>query len=185
MICNKSCQIKFDETLKERFFDTFKFSNQDNNTFILLLQKVFILINIWMIGKNSMKLYYLKKKTLIVTLLYLFAHSKRVCKDLRIKHLGEHYDLYVQSDILLLADLFQNFRNMFLEMHELDRAKFISAPGLAWQAALKKAKVKLDFLTDIDVLSMVEKGIRGGIRHSIYRYVKAHNKYMKNYDKNK
>ena len=72
-----------------------------------------------------------------------------------------------------------------LEMHELDLAHFISAPGLAWQAALKKTKVKLDILTDINILFMVEKGIRGGICHAIYRYVKANNKYMKNYDKNK
>ena len=71
------------------------------------------------------------------------------------------------------------------KIYELDPAKFLSAPGLAWQAALKKTKVKLDLLTDIDMLLMVEKGIRGGICHSIYRYAKANNKYMKDYDKNK
>ena len=64
-------------------------------------------------------------------------------------------------------------------------AKFLSASGLAWQTALKKNKVKLDLLTDIDMLLLVEKGIRGGICHSIYRYEKANNKYMKDYDKNK
>ena len=66
----------------------------------------------------------------------------------------------------------------------LGTAHFISAPGLAWQATLKKAKVKLDLLTDINVLLIVEKGIRDRICHTIYRYVKANNKYMKNYDKN-
>ena len=71
------------------------------------------------------------------------------------------------------------------KIYELDPAKFLSAPGLAWQAALKKTKVKLDLLTDIDMLLMVEKGIRGGICHSIYQYAKANKKYMKNYDKNK
>ena len=76
--------------------------------------------------------------------------------------------MYVQSDTLLLADVFENFRNMCLEIYKLDPAKFLSAPGLAWQAALKKTKVKLDLLTDIDMLLMVEKGIRGGIYHSIY-----------------
>ena len=114
-----------------------------------------------------------------------YAHAKRVCKDFEIKNLGEYHDLYVQSNTLLLADVFENFRNMCLEIYELDPAKFLSAPGLAWQAALKKTKVKLDLLTDIDMLLMVEKGIRGGICHSIYRYAKANNKYMKNYDKNK
>ena len=74
---------------------------------------------------------------------------------------------------------------MCINVYELDPANFLSAPGLAWQAALKKTKVKLDLLTDIDMLLMVEKGIRGGICHSIYRYAKANNKYMKGYDKNK
>ena len=77
------------------------------------------------------------------------AQAKRVCKDFEIKDLGGYRDLYVQSDTLLLADVFENFRNMCLEIYELDPAKFLSAPGLAWQAALKKIKVKLDFLTDI------------------------------------
>ena len=71
------------------------------------------------------------------------------------------------------------------EIYELDPAKFLPAPGLAWQAALKKNKVKLDLLTDIDILLMVEKGIRGGKCHSIYQYTKTNKKYMKNYDKNK
>ena len=62
---------------------------------------------------------------------------------------------------------------------------FLSAPGLAWQAALKKTEVKWELLTDIDVLLMVEKGIKGGICHTIHRYTKANNKYMKDYDTNK
>ena len=93
--------------------------------------------------------------------------------------------MYVESDTLLLADVFEEFRNMCIEIFELDPAKFLSAPGLAWQAALRKTKVKLDFLTDIDMLLMVEKSIRGGICHSIYRYAKGNNKYMKYYDINK
>ena len=93
-----------------------------------------------------------------------YADTKRVCKDFEIKHLGEYYDLYVQSDdTLSLADVFENFRNKHLEIYELDPAKFLSAPGLAWQAALKKTKVKLDLLTGIDMLLMVEQGVRGGI----------------------
>ena len=67
----------------------------------------------------------------------------------------------------MLADVFENFRNIFLEIYELDPAKFLSNPGLAWQAALKKTNVKLGLLIDIDMLLRVEKCIRGEIRHSI------------------
>ena len=91
--------------------------------------------------------------------------------------------MYFQSDTLLLADVFENFRNKCIEIYELDPAHFLSAPGLAWQACLKKTGVKLELLTDIDMLLMVEKGIRGGICYAIHRYAKANNKYMKNYNK--
>ena len=114
-----------------------------------------------------------------------YLHTKRVCKDFEAKNLGEYHDLYVQSDTLLLADLFKNVRNVCLDICELDPVKFLSALGSAWHAALKKTKVKLDLLTDINVLLMVEKGIRGGICHSIFQYAKADDKYMKDYDENK
>ena len=74
---------------------------------------------------------------------------------------------------------------MCIKVYELDPAYFLSAPGLAWQACLKKTKIKLELLTDADMLLMVEKGIRGGIRHAIYRYVKSNTKHMKNYNKYK
>ena len=74
---------------------------------------------------------------------------------------------------------------MYLEIYELDPARFLTAPGLSWQTGLKKNKVKLDFLSDTDLLLMVEKDIRGGICHAIYQYAKANNKYIKNYDKNR
>ena len=67
-----------------------------------------------------------------------YEQSKRVCKDFEIKNLGEYHHLYVQSDTSLLADAFENFRNMCLKIYDLDSAKFFSAPGLKWQAALKK-----------------------------------------------
>ena len=83
----------------------------------------------------------------------------------------------------MLADVFENFRNKCIEIYKLDPAHFLSAPGLAWQACLKKTKVELELLTDIDMLLMVEKGTRGGICQAIHRYAKANNKYMKNYNK--
>ena len=84
-----------------------------------------------------------------------YVHVKWVCKDFEIKNLGEHHDLYVQSDALLLVDVVENFRNMCLEIYELDPAKKNFSLGLAWEAAIKKTKVKLDLLTDIAMLLMV------------------------------
>ena len=114
-----------------------------------------------------------------------YAHAKKVCKDFEIKNLGEYRDLYVQRNTLLLADVFNNFQNMSLEIYEVDHTYFLSAPGLAWQTALKRTKVKIDLLTDISMLLIVEKGIRGGICHATHRYAKADYKYMNDYDKNK
>ena len=91
-----------------------------------------------------------------------YADAKRVCKEFEIKGLGEYHDLYVQSDTVMLADVLENFRNMCLEIYELDSAKFLTVPRLAWQAALKKIKVKLHLLTGVDMSLMVQKGIRGG-----------------------
>ena len=90
----------------------------------------------------------------------------------------------MQSDTLLLADAFENFRDMCIKEYEVDPAHFLSLPGLAWQAYLKKTNIQLELLTDYDMLLMVEEGIRGGICHSTHRYTKANNKYMKNYNNN-
>ena len=112
-------------------------------------------------------------------------HAQKVFEEFRLKNLGDYHDFYVQSDTLLLADVFENFRNKCIEIYELDNAHFLSAPGLAWQAWLKMTEVELELLTNIDMLLMPEKGIRGGICQAIHRYAKANNKYMKNYDKDK
>ena len=96
----------------------------------------------------------------------------------KLNNLGDYHDLYVQSDTLLLADVFENFKDMCLKEYELDPAHFVSLPGQAWQACLKKTNIELELLTDYDMLLMVEKVIRGGICHSIHRYAKANNKYM-------
>ena len=83
----------------------------------------------------------------------------------------------------MLADVYEKFRDKCIEIYGLDPSYFLSAPGLAWQACFKKTKVKLELLTDIDMLLMVEKETRVGICRSVHRYAKASNKYMKNYDK--
>ena len=73
-----------------------------------------------------------------------YTQGKRVCKYFEIKHLGEHHVFYVQNNTLLLADIFENLWNICLEIYEPDPVCFLTAPGLAWQVALKKTKVKLD-----------------------------------------
>ena len=87
-------------------------------------------------------------------------HVKKVCDTFKIKNLGEYHDLYVQSDTALLADVFENFRDKCIEIYKLDPAHFLSAPGLAWKACLKKTGVELEILTDNDMLLMFEEGIR-------------------------
>ena len=113
-----------------------------------------------------------------------YTHAQKVFKELKLKNLGDYHDLYVQSNTLLLADVFENFRNKCSEIYELNSNHFWSVPGLAWQACLKMTGVELELLTNIDMLLMTEKGIRGGISQAIHRYVKANNKNMKNYHKN-
>ena len=113
------------------------------------------------------------------------AHVKNVCDTLKISNLGKYLDLYVKSDTALLADIFENFRNKCLEINKLDPAYHLSAPGLPWHSCLKKTGVKLELLTDNNMLLQFEKGIRGGIVTAVHKYAKANNKHMKNYDSTK
>ena len=110
------------------------------------------------------------------------AHAQKLWEVSEIKNHGEYHEFYVQSDTLLLADVFENFRDKCNEIYELDPVYFVYAPGLIWQACLKKTGVKLELLTDYEMLLMVENAIRGGICQASHRYGKA-NKYMNNYDK--
>ena len=103
-------------------------------------------------------------------------HTKRVCKVWNKKFRKNWRDLYVQSNTSLLADVFENFWNMCLEIYELDPAHFLSTQVSAWQAAFKKTKGKLYLRTDIDMLLMVEKVIWERTCHSIYQYTNARNK---------
>ena len=95
------------------------------------------------------------------------AHVQKVFEELKLKNLVDCHDLYVQSHTLLLADVFENFRNKYIEIYELDPAHFLSTLGLVWQPCLKKKEVELELLTNIDILLMAEKGIRGRICHAI------------------
>ena len=189
--CEKNYEKDFNKDLMQRFANIYEFCNGDLNKFILLLRKgvyPYEYMDSWQrFNEKSLpdkEAFYSNLNMEVITDVD-YRHRKKVFKEFKIKHLGDYHDLYVQSDTLLLADVFENFRNTCIKVYELDPANFLSAPGLAWQACLKKTKIKLELLTDVDMLLMVEKGIRGGICHAIYRYAKASNKYMKNYNKDK
>ena len=109
--------------------------------------------------------------------------QKKVWDTFNIQNLGEYYDLYVHSDTLQLANVFEKFREKCIEIYQLDPAHFVSAPGLAWQACLKKTEIKLELSTDINMLLMFEGGIRGSMCQSIIKYACTNNKYIKNYNK--
>ena len=107
-----------------------------------------------------------------------YQHALKVWKEFEIKSMEGYLELYNETDVLLLADVFENFRDICLENYKLDPAHYYTAPGLAWDACLKMTKVELELLSDIDMLLMVEKGIRGGVSMVSTRYSKANNKYM-------
>ena len=113
-----------------------------------------------------------------------YVHTKRVCKDFEIKSY-KNIMIYMFKTIHYCQLMYLRTLKICLETYLLDPAKFLSVPGLTRLAAIKKTKAKLDLLTDIDMLLMVEKGIRRRIRHSIYQYAKANNRYVKYHDKNK
>ena len=109
-----------------------------------------------------------------------YTHARKVWKTFEMKNLEDYHNLYNQVDVLLLADVFENFRDICIKNYNLDPAHYYTAPGLAWDAALKVTKVELELLSDMDMLLMVEKGIRGGVSMISNRYGKANNKYMGN-----
>jgi hypothetical protein len=111
-----------------------------------------------------------------------YNHAQQVWESFDVENLGQYHDLYMVTDTLLLADVFENFRKLCLEYYDLDPAHFYTAPGLAWQACLKMTGVKLELLTDIDMYLFIEHGLRGGISTISNRYAKANNCYLPDYD---
>lgn len=114
-----------------------------------------------------------------------YEHAQNVWNKFSLKNMGDYHNLYLKSDILLLADVFENFRNTCLEYYKLDPCHYFTSPGLSWDAMLKMTNIKLELMTDIDMFQFIEKGLPGGISYIANRYSKANNKYMKEYYENK
>ena len=175
----KECRKEWKRSIKElikKFPSIYQFCNGDLNKFILLLQKGVYPYEYMDSWEKSDETIFPPKEAFYNNLNLEdisdedYAHAQKVWDVFKIKNLGEYHDLYVQSDTLLLADIFENFRNMCLNIYELDPVYFVSAPGLAWQACLKKTGVKLELITDYDMLLMIEKGIRCGV----FEFFKQH-----------
>ena len=111
-----------------------------------------------------------------------YEHAKQVWETFGCRNLGNYHDLYVATDTLLLADVFENFRKVCQEKYGLDPAHYYSAPGLSWDALLKKTAVELELLTDLDMHLFIERGMRGGISMASKRYAKANNPQVEGYD---
>ena len=182
-------KISYDELIN-KFPNTYQLCSKDLNKFELLLRKgvyPYEYMDSWERFKEESlpdeeSFYSELNKEGITDEDY--AHDKNVFHKY-CKKLGEYDDLYVQSDTALLADVFESFRDKWIEIYELDPAHFLSAPGLPWQACLKKTGIKLELLTDNDMLLIFEKGIHDGMCQVSHHYAKANNKYLKNHDKSK
>ena len=111
-----------------------------------------------------------------------YAHAQQVWNAFHCQTLGEYHDIYLRSDVMLLADIFENFRNISLESYQLDPAHYFTAPGLSWDAMLKLTGVRLELIDDIDQYLMIESGLRGGISMISNKYAKANNPYLSNYE---
>ena len=114
-----------------------------------------------------------------------YAHAQTVWETFDCKTLGDYHDLYVKTDVALLADVFENFRKLCLQQYGLDPAHYFTSPGLSWDALLKKTGVELELFTDHEMHLFVERGIRGGISMVSKRYAKANNPLVSDYDESK
>lgn len=113
-----------------------------------------------------------------------YEYAVKVWRELNMKTLGDYNDFYVKLDVTLLTDVMEQFRNVCMSAYGLDCFHYFTSPGLAWQSMMKETKCELQLLTDIDMILMVEAGVRGGLTSSVTRYVKANNKHLKEFNPN-
>ena len=111
-----------------------------------------------------------------------YLHAIDICNMFKIKTMDNYYDLYLKTDVLLLADVFEKFTNTCSGYYGLDLCHYFSSPGLSWDAMLKMTEIEFELISDFDMSLFVEKGIRGGISYIAKRFSKANNKYMQSFD---
>ena len=168
--CKRRYLKRFSEKLKNKlaikFKNTYRFCNGEIDKFMLLLRKGVYPYE-YMDNWSRFDEEKLPDKSNFYNNLNMeeiseidYRHAEKVFNKSNIKNLGEYHDLYVQSDTLLLADVFENFRDICMNVYELDPDYFFSAPVLAWAACLKKTRVKLELISDVDMLLMIEEGIK-------------------------
>ena len=114
-----------------------------------------------------------------------YEHAKKVWQEFDCETLGDFHDVYLATDTLLLADVFENFRKTCLKNYGLDTAHYYTSPGLSWDALLKYTSMELELLTDYNMYLFIEKGMRGGISTEMKRYCNANNPYLSDYDSKK
>ena len=181
--CNGTSNKSINDLI-EKFPRMHKFCNGDLNKFVLLLRKgvyPYEYMDSWeRFNETSLppKKDFYSELTLEDISDKDYEHAQKLFKGY-CTNMGDYHDLYVRTDELLLANVFEKFREKWNEIYGLDPSYFSSAPGLTWQTRLKKTGVKLELLTDTDMLLMTEKSIRGGMCQSTHRYAKANNKYRR------
>ena len=190
----KTCNSKQDQllnTLIENFPSTYKLCNKSTKKFILLLKKgIYPYEYMNSIDRfdeaslPSIDKFYSKLQVKDISE-NEYKHVKNVWDVFEIKTLGEYHDLHVKADTAQLTDVFENFRSLCLKEYQLDPAYFVSTPSLAFEAMLKITKAKIELFTDINMVLMTEKGIRGGLTQVVKKHAIANNKYLPIYDKSK
>ena len=176
------------ESLKDKFPTIYQLAKGDVDKFIFLLRKglyPYEYMDSW--GKfNETELPSIDKFYSNLNLNDInkddYRHAQKVWSIFNIKNLGEYHDVYVQSDVTQFTDIFEQFRTSCLKEYELGPAYFYTTLGLAMEACLKRTNLKVELLTDIDMVLMFEKGLRGEISQAIHRYAVANNKHMPSYD---
>ena len=190
-IC-RSCRFKKGQHLQKltkKFPSTYRLCDKNVNKFVLLLKKG-IYPDEYMDSMDkfnettlpSIEKFYSKLQLKNITN-DEYNHAKKVWEHFEIKTLGDYHDLYVQADTAQLSNVFEIFRSLCLKEYQLDPAYFVSTPSLAFQAMLKITKAKIELFTDIDMILMPEKGIRGRLTEVTRKYGVANNKYLPNYYK--